>query len=180
MNFRESHLNDGDLDPCRTTKDLHLDCSSMGSEVYSALPLPGFMRLGNTAPRAFECLAPKSRCIAAESQGQSFTSGCGPGYSGLMCLECTSQHYASGKQCKPCVSHGVFRGLFPTPTVAAVLLVLAIVALCLWRWMQLRAATREVSSGAETGVRQVLLEQLRAQAPLLLQMCDSARQCWLL
>jgi len=37
--------------------------------------------------------------------------------------------------------------------------------------MQLRAATREVSS-AETGVRQVLLEQLRAQAPLLLQMCQ--------
>ena len=148
----------------------------MGSEVHSALPLPGFMRFGNTTPRAFECLAPKSRCISAESQGQGFTSGCSPGYSGLMCLECTSQHYASGKHCKPCVSHGVFYGLFPTLTVAAVLLVLTIVALCLWRWMQLRAATREVSSGAETGVRQVLLEQLRAQAPLLLQMCNSARQ----
>ena len=39
----------------------NFDCSEEGSNVTSAKPLDGFIRLGNET-RAFRCLEPKDRC----------------------------------------------------------------------------------------------------------------------
>ena len=110
----EAFLND--KDGCVSCSKLQLDCSTQGSKVQSAKPLPGFFRFDNMS-RAYRCLEPKERCtpetlphgsakaVGAEDRNGSLQSPdpvCRSNYTGTMCMECAAKFYAHGRHCEKC------------------------------------------------------------------------------
>lgn len=143
-------------DDCVKCNDLHLNCSSPGTNALFALPQPGFKRLGNSV-RAYQCLKPSTRCNAVEHGPKD---GCEDGYSGPLCSECSPKHYAIGSACKPCTVAA--RRLFAVRVLCFLVLVLTL-GIVFWR---LRRSSHSVSLP-----QAALKELLKRQAPILLQMC---------
>lgn len=151
---------------CVKCGKLHLNCSKPGSEVHSALPLPGFTRLefGNET-QAFQCLPPKMRCNAIATTNQSENSECSDGYAGLMCMECSHNYYATGERCEKCQDSVDDHN---TEVILVILVVLAAIGFFLWR----RQVPREQLEVEVLSSWNVLKDQIRAQAPILLQTCQ--------
>jgi len=142
---------------CVKCSDLHLNCSSPGTNALSALPQPGFTRLGNSI-RAFQCLKPSARCNAIEHGPKD---GCEDGYSGPLCSECSPKYYAIGSACKPCTVAA--RRSFAVRVLCFLMLVLAL-GTVFWRLWR--------SSHPVSLPQAALKELLKRQAPILLQMCQ--------
>ena len=151
--------------------DLHLSCPGVGSNARSAKPLAGYIRLGKKA-HARKCLEPDSRCDAkyAESDapndkqvvGTTDNSYCSKGYKGTMCMECEADYFATGKSCEKCADATTYS--LALIMVAGVIVVLAAVGVGIW--LRVRRFTQ-----AEVQLK----EQLKAQVPILLQLCDSVK-----
>lgn len=154
--------------------DLHLSCPLVGSNARSAKPLAGYIRLGKEA-RASRCLWPDSRCDAkyAESDaptalndkqdvGTTVYNYCSEGYKGTMCMECEANYFATRKACEKCADATTYS--IALIIVAGVIVTLAAVGVGIWLWMR-RSTQAEVQ----------LKEQLKAQVPILLQLCDSVK-----
>lgn len=156
---------------CVPCADLHLDCGSEGSTVLSARALPGYARLDNQN-RSFRCLPPEQRCNASAVHSSKVLndSACADGYMGLMCMDCMSNFYASGKACKKCQDHDVE---FPNPWlfVGIILPVVAFMGLWLWRWSLAEPRVEQVRCKSRFSE---LKEQVQAQGPILLQHCGWA------
>ena len=105
------------------------------------------------------------RCNAIAATNQSENSECSDGYEGFMCMECSHNYYATGDHCEKCqdsVDHN-------TEVILVILVVLAAIGLFLWRQVPREQVQADVFSPWS-----VLKDQMRAQAPILLQMCPSA------
>ena len=162
-------------DSCMKCERLHLNCSSPGTEAVSAQPLAGYLRLGNRA-RAFECLSPNTRCIASNLKA----SHCHDGYAGQLCMECGPGFYASGGLCEQCTESSAIQsfqslwqdsGLVLAAVAAVMILALALIAcLCWTRPSNAATAQSEMLTSGGSKVLTALKMQLKAQAPLLLQM----------
>jgi Leucine-rich repeat (LRR) protein len=162
-------------DSCMKCERLHLNCSSPGTEAVSAQPLAGYLRLGNRA-RAFECLSPNTRCIASNLKA----SHCHDGYAGQLCMECGPGFYASGGLCEQCTESSAIQsfqslwqdsGLVLAAVAAVMMLALALIAcLCWTRPSNAATAQSEMLTSGGSKVLTALKMQLKAQAPLLLQM----------
>ena len=146
---------------CVKCSDLFLNCSSPGTKALSALPQPGFTRLGNSI-RAYQCLKPSTRCNAMEHGPKD---GCEDGYSGPLCSECSPKYYASGSACKPC-TFAASRS-FAVRVLCFLMLVLAL-GTVFWRWRR--------SSHSVSLPQAALKELLKRQAPILLQTCGLTNQ----
>ena len=182
---------------CVSCSTLRLHCPGKGSQVESAKPLNGFIRLKHHA-RAYQCLKPSKRCTpatpphgmnAVETEDGNSSNVCQGNYTGKMCMECAEQFYALGQRCEQCPQAPIPDAvLFPLvaaclsgfgfplrqskrccrPAFEAVFAVASgLAAFGLWRWMSAEA-------NAAPSRRNVLIKQLKAQAPLLLQMCHWA------
>lgn len=149
--------------------ELHLDCTSAGSEAFSASALPGFARLGHPT-RAFQCLPPELRCNATGHKADSGpTAVCLKGYSGPLCMDCAATYYATGSRCAPCLAEAAVG--WSAWLVAVVVVAVAMVAA--W-WFSRRSATPTASLSLSTSPTSfsVFKELISAQGPMLLQMCQ--------
>lgn len=159
---------------CERCSRLHLSCPGFGSNARSAKPLVGYIRLGKEA-RAFKCLEPEIRCDAkyAESDAPTASNGtqdvgttdynyCSKGYKGTMCMECEANYFATRKACEKCADATTYS--IALIIVVGITMVLAAVCVGIWLWMR-RSTQAEVQ----------LKEQLKAQVPILLQLCDSVK-----
>ena len=153
---------------CMRCENLNLNCSSDGLDVLSAKPLPGFARFENE-PHAFRCLEPHSRCVA-EDGSDNWYDFCSKGYTGPMCMDCAPNYFAHGKRCEQCHYATMFSGA--KSVVAGITMVLAAIGVGTWLWIR-RSTQAEVQNGpSRFSAFSALKEQLKAQVPILLQLCQ--------
>ena len=161
--------------PCHV---FHLDCRFPGSHALSAKPLPGYTRVENEVA-AFKCPEPASRCDAEfrmlghvfppTARSAKAQDSCSKGYRGPMCMDCAPNYFATGKRCEQCHDTAMFS---TACIVAGILVVLAAVGVGTWLWMR-RSTQAEVQNGPSPfSAFSALKEQLKAQVPILLQLCD--------
>ena len=99
----------------------------------------------------------------------STLGACREGYTDVMCMDCAPKYFSSGNQCERC--HDSTMSLTGAPIiVAAIVVILAVIGGGIWLWMH-RNRHAEVRQGPSASG--ALKEQLRAQVPILLQLCDS-------
>ena len=106
--------------------------------------------------------------VARAEDGYGFnssTSLCAPGYQEVMCSSCAPDFFTSGERCVKCPKAS---DLSATPTFIALViaLVLALGAV-VWLWVRRPVQTQQPPSALSA-----LMEQVKAQVPLLLQLCD--------
>ena len=131
----------------------------------------GYIRLGK-ATHASKCLEPEIRCDAKYAESDAPTASndtqdvgttdynyCSKGYKGTMCMECEANYFATRKTCEKCAGATTYS--IALLIVVGVIVVLAAVGVGIWLWMR-RSTEAEVQ----------LKEQLKAQVPILLQLCD--------
>ena len=158
---------------CVKCSDFHLSCPSHGTHVFSAQPLKGYTRLKNET-HAFKCLKPDIRCDAEHvdsdvaTHNGSTLGACREGYTDVMCMDCAPKYFSSGNQCERCHDSTTFSTGAPI-MVAALVLILAVIGGGVWLWMH-RNRHPEVRQGPSAS--SALKEQLRAQVPILLQLCQ--------
>ena len=156
------------FDLCVHCSDWHLSCPRVGSEAHSSKPLPGYARLDDLAP-AFRCLEPDSRCVA-EDDSDSPYDFCAKGYKGPMCMDCAPNYFAHGKRCEQCHDATMFSSV--KNIAAGITMVLAAIGVGTWLWMR-RSTQAEVQNGpGPFSAFSALKEQWKAQAPILLQLCQ--------
>lgn len=149
--------------PCHTN---HLVCSEYGMHLISAPPEVGFARLTSNDTVAVACLPPKdTRCNSSQGNGL-VDSECGAGYRGILCSDCQDSHYFSNKLCEPCPDEDQSLHSWQVAALAAGVAVIGLVLACLrMRWTSADAE-------APFSAMDALKEQLKQQAPILLQTCQ--------
>ena len=99
----------------------------------------------------------------------STLGACREGYTDVMCMDCAPKYFSSGNQCERC--HDSTMSSTGAPImVAAIVVILVAMGVGIWLWMH-RNRHPEVRQGPSASG--ALKEQLRAQVPILLQLCDS-------
>ena len=152
---------------CLPCHDLNLLCPEPGMRLSSALPEVGHARLQEEDTVAIRCLPPEStRCNVSTGNGSS-TLGCAGGYSGILCSDCAAGHYAASNMCEVCPSRDAMPELLHIAIAAAIALTVASV-LALW----LQRRTPGEPKLPEASVLSALKEQIKEQAPILLQTCQ--------
>ena len=100
------------------------------------------------------------------SSTSSTSSVCAPGYQEVMCSSCAPDFYSSGERCLKCPEAS---DLSATPTFIALVLALVLaLGAIVWLWVR-----RPVQTQQPPRALSALMEQVKAQVPLLLQLCDS-------
>lgn len=99
----------------------------------------------------------------------STLGACGEGYTNVMCMDCAPKYFASGDQCERCHDSTMFSTGTPI-IVAAIVVILVAMGVVSWLWMH-RNTHAEVRQGPSASGA-ALKEQLRAQVPILLQLCQ--------
>ncbi|CAJ1336434.1 unnamed protein product [Effrenium voratum] len=162
------HRFEDEKDACLLCRNFHLLCLEQGLLLSSALPELGHARLRQGDTAALPCLPPNSttRCNASTGNASS-TLGCADGYSGILCSDCAQGHYAASKLCEACPSTDVMPQLLHIAIAAVALTVGSVLAL-VW----LRQRTPEAAQLPEASVLSALKEQIKGQAPILLQLCQ--------
>ncbi|CAK9047892.1 unnamed protein product [Durusdinium trenchii] len=160
-------LDGGKCLPCH---DYHLYCPKVGEELVFAKPLLGFARLKVQDKSAVRCLKPSNtRCNASHASNGSLFPECADGYRGTLCSDCAAHYYASNRLCEPCLSNEMLPELWEIGAASAVVVVLLCLALaCVWMGL-FQSSESEARQTPRLLVKSVLKEQLRAQAPILLQ-----------
>ena len=159
---------DGENEVCLPCHTAHLVCSQRGMLLSFAPPAVGFARLSFNDTAARQCLPPKeTRCNSTENNGSTF-SECASGYQGILCSYCAPQHYLSNKLCEPCPNEELTWQVWQI--VAALAGGAVIVGLVLACFRMLR--TSEPDETAVFSRLGALKEQLKQQAPMLLQTCQ--------
>ena len=159
---------DGENEVCLPCHTAHLVCSKRGMLLSFAPPAAGFARLSSNDTAARPCLPPKeTRCNSTGSNGSTF-SECASGYQGVLCSDCAAQYYLSNKLCEACPSEDLTWQVWQI--VAALAAGAVIVGLVLACFRMLR--TSEFDETAVFSRMGALKEQLKQQAPMLLQTCQ--------
>ena len=100
------------------------------------------------------------------SSTSSTSSVCAPGYQEVMCSSCAPDFFSSGESCVKCPKAS---DLSATPTFLALVLALVLaLGAVVWLWVR-----RPVQTQQPPRALSALIEQVKAQVPLLLQLCDS-------
>ena len=95
----------------------------------------------------------------------STSSVCAPGYQEVMCSSCAPDFFSSGERCVKCPKAS---DLSATPTFIALVLALVLaLGAVVWLWVRRPVQTQQPPSALSA-----LMEQVKAQVPLLLQLCD--------
>ena len=94
---------------------------------------------------------------------------CREGYTDILCMDCAPKYFSSGNQCERCHDSTLSSNGSPI-MVAAIVVILVVIGGGVWLWMH-RNRHAEVRQGPSASG--ALKEQLRAQVPILLQLCDS-------
>jgi len=152
---------------CVRCEERGLDCSLPGSDVLSARPLPGFTRLYKET-RAFKCLAPDMRCNPNSANldvYQGYDPSCAEGYIGVMCMECAPKYFATKSRCRRCQNAIASRN-GALMILGSLILGLVAIGVGIWLWI------RRMRSQKGPGPLIALREQLKVQAPILLQLCQ--------
>ena len=99
----------------------------------------------------------------------STLGACRKGYTDILCMDCAPKYFATGNQCEQCHDTMMFSKNAPL-IVAAITVILAVIGGGAWLWVRHNAHT-EVQHGPSAS--SALKEQLKAQVPILLQLCYS-------
>ena len=100
------------------------------------------------------------------SSTSSTSSVCAQGYQEVMCSSCAPDFFSSGESCVKCPKAS---DLSATPTFIALVLALVLaLGAVVWLWVRRPAQTQQPPRALSA-----LIEQVKAQVPLLLQLCDS-------
>ena len=100
------------------------------------------------------------------SSTSSTSSVCAPGYQEVMCSSCAPDFFSSGERCVKCPKAS---DLSATPTFITLVLALVLaLGAVVWLWVRRPVQTQQPPSAFSA-----LMEQVKAQVPLLLQLCDS-------
>ena len=100
------------------------------------------------------------------SSTSSTSSVCAPGYQEVMCSSCAPDFFSSGERCVKCPKAS---DLSASPTFIALVLALVLaLGAVVWLWVR-----RPVQTQQPPRALSALMEQVKAQVPLLLQLCDS-------
>ena len=100
------------------------------------------------------------------SSTSSTSSVCAPGYQEVMCSSCAPDFFSSGERCVKCPEAS---DLSATPTFIALVLALVLaLGAVVWLWVRRPVQTQQPPSPLSA-----LMKQVKAQVPLLLQLCDS-------
>ena len=100
------------------------------------------------------------------SSTSSTSSVCAPGYQEVMCSSCAPDFFSSGERCVKCPKTS---DLSASPTFIALVLALVLaLGAVVWLWVRRPVQTQQPPSALSA-----LMEQVKAQVPLLLQLCDS-------
>ena len=100
------------------------------------------------------------------SSTSSTSSVCAPGYQEVMCSSCAPDFFSSGERCLKCPEAS---DLSATPTFIALVLALVLaLGAVVWLWVRGPVQTQQPPRALSA-----LMEQVKAQVPLLLQLCDS-------
>ena len=100
------------------------------------------------------------------SSTSSTSSVCAPGYQEVMCSSCAPDFFSSGERCVKCPEAC---DLSASPTFIALVLALVLaLGAVVWLWVR-----RPVQTQQPPRALSALMEQVKAQVPLLLQLCDS-------
>ena len=100
------------------------------------------------------------------SSTSSTSTVCTTGYQEVMCSSCAPDFYSSGERCVKCPKAS---DLSATPTFIALVLALVLaLGAVVWLWVR-----RPVQTQQPPRASSALIEQVKAQVPLLLQLCDS-------
>jgi len=160
---------------CVKCFDLHLNCPSHGTRVVSAQPLKGHTRLENET-HAFKCIKPDIRCDAelvdsdVATHNESTLGACRKGYTDILCMDCAPKYFATGNQCEQCHDHDTMMFSENAPLiVAAITVILAVIGGVAWLWVRHNTCTEVQHGPSASGA---LKEQLQAQVPILLQLCQ--------
>lgn len=149
----------------------HLYCSSPGNRVETAEPRRGYARLKEKDHQAYKCLPPrKTRCNASAAVSGSEHPECSDGYVGILCSTCDAKYYASKTLCKPCPPSWIPEAWKNTIFISLALALLVSLAAGAWLWRRRIGAA--VVPPQRRGRMEALKEQVAAQAPILLQMCQ--------
>lgn len=85
-------------------------------------------------------------------------------------MDCAPNYFAHGKRCEQCHDATMFSSV--KNVVAGITMVLAAIGVGTWLWMR-RSTQAEVQNGPSAfSAFSALKEQWKAQAPILLQLCD--------
>ena len=129
---------------------------------------------------------PRAKEATDRDSNDNTVATCQSNYTGTMCMDCAETFYATGKRCEKCldaeIPHAVLLLLVATwqtsserPTACASKVVLVVAG-----GVGALFIRNRMGSGAEDIPcrRSTLLQQLKAQAPLLLQMCCLASSAY--
>ena len=98
---------------------------------------------------------------------QGYNPSCAEGYTGVMCMECAPKYFATRSRCRRCQNATAFRN-GALMILGSLVLVLVAIGVGIWLWI------RRMRSQKGPGPLIALREQLKVQAPILLQLSDSA------
>ena len=99
----------------------------------------------------------------------STLGACRKGYTDILCMDCAPKYFATGNQCEQCHDTMMFSKNAPL-IVAAFTVILAVIGGGAWLCVRHNAHTEVQHGPSASGA---LKEQLKAQLPILLQLCYS-------
>ena len=145
----------------------HFTLSFFGISLLTVLGLQKFWFLVRPYPSRVLHTCRISKDVATHNG--STLGACREGYTDVMCMDCAPKYFATGNQCERCHDSAMFSKSAPI-TVAAIVVILVAMGGGISLWMH-RNARAEVRQGPSASG--ALKEQLKAQLPILLQLCDS-------
>jgi len=103
------------------------------------------------------------------THNESTLGACRKGYTDILCMDCAPKYFATGNQCEECHDTMTFSKSAPL-IVAAITVILAVIGGGAWLLVRHNTHTEVQHGPSASGA---LKEQLKAQLPILLQLCHS-------
>ena len=103
------------------------------------------------------------------THNSSTLGACRKGYTDILCMDCAPKYFATGNQCEQCHETRML-SKNAALIVAAITVILAVIGGVAWLRVRHNTHTEVQQGPSASGA---LKEQLKAQVPILLQLCHS-------
>eukprot|EP00435_Cladocopium_sp_Y103_P058916 s144_g20.t2 len=143
---------------CLECEELKLQCPQPGMTTFEAEPKSGYVRMEPNSSKVYLCLA------AAQCNSQN----CSTGFAGPLCVDCAAGYRSVRGSCEACSKEPPSPFFWSILAASALLLLVAGVVAYLWIS---RRATPPAPRTAPLKWK-VLQDLAKAQAPVLLQLCQ--------
>lgn len=145
---------------CLECEELKLQCPQPGMSTWLATPKAGYVRMESNSSKVYLCL----------SADQCNSQNCSTGFAGPLCVDCAAGYRSVRGSCEACSKEPP--NLFFWSIVAAALLSLVGVVAYLFISRSAAAAATAPAPPSRALKWKVLQDLAKAQAPVLLQLCQ--------